>query len=241
MIVLKQVTSQMMKNGACEPILNNVSCNFPAGKITTLIGKSGAGKTTLLCIIAGLQNIKTGSITIFDQNLEDVSTQQRASLIGFVFQNYNLFPHLSALENCMQPLIVVQRLSKIQAKNRAMEILRHFDMAEYASSYPSQLSGGQQQRIAIARAVVQNPKVLLLDEPSSALDPENTALLVKYLKLFCSQGMTIICASQDMSFVKALGSTAYLVGQGTITAICNVPCLTICAQPCNVSLFVNLN
>lgn len=210
MISIRQLTIN-------RQILKNVSRDISTGSITTLIGKSGAGKTTLLRCIAGLQPIAQGNIFLENKNLDDLSAQERAGLIGFVFQNFNLFPNMTALQNCTQPLIVVQQLSPDKARTRALCMLKNLGMDTYQTSYPSQLSGGQQQRVAIARALALGPKVLLLDEPSSALDPENTMILVKLLKQLCNEGITIVLASQDMSFARAIRDQILLVQDGQIT------------------------
>lgn len=216
MIKLNQLTSATSNTRTQKPILNQVSLTISPRRITSLIGKSGSGKTTLLRCIAGLEDIGQGTITIDSKNSVDLSAQERAGLIGFVFQDFNLFPHMTVLENCMQPLMVVQGKNQQEAAQLALATLNHFDMDTYATSYPSQLSGGQKQRVAIARALALDPKVLLLDEPSSALDPENTAILVKLLKQLCAEGITIVLASQDMAFVRNIQDFLCLVVDGAI-------------------------
>ncbi len=198
-------------------VLNNITFNIPQNHITTLIGKSGVGKTTLLRCIAGLEDNYTGTIIVNNQDLKSLLPKQRASYIGFVFQNYNLFPHLTALEDCMQPLMLVLGLSKKDAKTKALETLALFDMASYQSSYPSQLSGGQQQRVALARAMALGPKILLLDEPTSALDPENTNNLVTIIKQLCTTSVTILISSQDMTFVQLIRDYVYVMQDGLLT------------------------
>lgn len=196
--------------------LNSISCDIPAGRITTFIGKSGAGKTTILRCIAGLEDYQGQIILPSGQNMKNLGPKDRAASIGFVFQNFNLFPHLTVLENCMQPLQVVLGLSQELAKEKAKETLELFGMGSYQNSYPTQLSGGQQQRVAIARALVLGPKILLLDEPTSALDPQNTMLLVNLLQRLNKQGITIVVSSQDMGFVRAIQDCMYLVEDGCI-------------------------
>ncbi len=153
---------------------------------------------------------------IDDKNSTDLSAQERAGIIGFVFQDFNLFPHLTVLENSMQPLMVVQGMNKAAAEQRARETLNHFGMETYAAALPSKLSGGQKQRVAIARALALGPKILLLDEPSSALDPENTAILIKLLKQLCEEGISVVLASQDMPFVKNIQDFVCLVVNGVV-------------------------
>ncbi len=214
MIRLNQLTSRSINTSSSNPILNQISLTINSQSITTLIGKSGAGKTTLLRSIAGLEGIKQGEILINNKNILNLSVQERAQMIGFVFQDFNLFPHMTVLENCMQPLMVIKKLSKKNALQQALASLNHFDMTAYQTSYPTQLSGGQKQRVAIARALTLGPKILLLDEPSSALDPENTSILIKLLKSLCNEGITIVLASQDMAFIKNIQADVILVANG---------------------------
>lgn len=191
-----------------QPDLKNISCTLPAQRISLLIGSSGAGKTTLLRCIAGLERAYTGSITS--------SSQDNKLAIGFVAQQFNLFANLTALENCMQPLMVVRQLNREKSLELATASLARFGMQAYADRYPSKLSGGQQQRVALARACVLDPKILLLDEPTSALDPENTAQLVTLLRSLCKAGITIVVSSQDMSFARLIADQVYFLEDGTI-------------------------
>lgn len=199
------------------PIFSDVSCVFPSGKISTIIGESGVGKTTLLKTIVGLIPLHHGSISIDQRDITTVNTQQRAELIGYVFQEFNLFRHLTALDNCIDPLRV-HGFSYEEAHARAVHELTALGMMQYADKYPSALSGGQKQRIAIARALCLNPKILLLDEPTASLDPKNTQRLVTILRNLTQQGLTVILSSQDMPFVQHIADTIYLVSNGTIQA-----------------------
>lgn len=203
-----------------QTILNNLSVSFEPGTITSIIGGSGAGKTTLMKSIAGLMPITSGSITVSGQLLNVLLPRQRAELVGYVFQDFNLFTHLTVLENCIDPLLV-HGIAYNEARMRALQVLQELGMAQYQDRYPSQLSGGQQQRVAIVRALCLNPKVILLDEPTASLDPENTDLLVHILKLLVKRGLTVALSSQDMSFVNKVFDYVCLLQAGTITEICN--------------------
>lgn len=204
-----------VRNGRC--ILDNVTCTIPAGRITTFIGASGVGKTTLLRSIARLGVAPyTGSIIINGRESDRLSTRDRAQLVGFVFQDFNLFPTMTVLENCCQPLIVVQGVAPRVARQRALEVLARFGMESYARCFPHQLSGGQQQRVALARALCCGSRTLLLDEPTSALDPVNVDLLVHLLRSLAQQGIAIAVSSQDMNFVRLIIDRVYLLEQGTI-------------------------
>lgn len=201
-------------------LLNNISCSLEPGRITGLIGKSGAGKTTLLKAFAGLITPHKGDVIINGKNIATLTANNRAQEIGYVFQNFNLFPHLTALENCIDPLIV-HGFSYSQAQQKALSMLQQLEMSEYAHKYPQALSGGQQQRVALARALCLNPRILLLDEPTASLDPANTTILVKILKKLATQGFIIALSSQDMSFVRMVFDRVYYIQEGSIAEFCD--------------------
>lgn len=200
-----------------QNILNNISCIAPAGRITTLVGKSGVGKTTLLRTVAGLNKLEwNGKIEVDGKDLKLLDRKNQSSLVGFVFQDFNLFENMTAIENCIQPLVVVKKLNNQFARQIAIETLSSLDMSKFLSAYPKNLSGGQKQRVAIARALCMGSKTLLLDEPTSALDPENTATLVELLKKLCQNGIAILISSQDMCFAKLVQDRIYLIEDGQI-------------------------
>lgn len=196
-------------------VINDVSAVFAPGVVNIIIGSSGAGKTTLLQSLAGLVSVSSGSIMIDPVKINDLSPAQRAQYIGYVFQDFNLFFHLTALENCIDPM-VVHGIARSDAQQYALQILQTLGLGDYINRYPSQLSGGQKQRVAIARALCLNPKVLLLDEPTASLDPENTDILVKILQLYAQKGLTIVLSSQDMSFANKLFDRVYYMQDGRI-------------------------
>ena len=200
-------------------ILDGVSVTLKPGTITSIIGKSGAGKTTLLKSIVGLVPVTSGTVTINGQSVTKLSPCKRAEEIGYLFQDFNLFPHLTVLENCIDPLLV-HGIAYQEARERALNSLRDLEMVQYQERYPSQLSGGQQQRVAIARALALNPRVLLLDEPTASLDPANTDLLVAIVKLLAQRGLTIGVSSQDMSFVRKIVDRVYCMQEGDIFESC---------------------
>ena len=217
MIALNNVTI-----GIPQPIVRNITCTFAQGHITTLIGPSGSGKTTILQTIAQLsQHRYTGSITIEKTEATNIAAHERALLVGFVFQNFNLFPHLTVMQNCTQSLVITKRSTRTAAQKKAQELLDQFGINMLSNRYPHELSGGQQQRVALVRALMLEPKALLLDEPTSALDPENTLLLTEMLKQLARTGIAIILSSQDLYFVQTIQDKIYLLEQGIITEECN--------------------
>jgi ABC-type polar amino acid transport system ATPase subunit len=215
MVIVRNLSVQVK----AQALLNAVSCSLLPGRITLLLGKSGAGKTTLLKSLVGLMPITDGEITFDGKPLTTLSATQRAQSIGYVFQDFNLFPHLTVLENCVDPLLV-HGVSLELAQARALELLEVLDMESYATKYPAQLSGGQQQRVAIARALCLRPRVLLLDEPTASLDPYNSAILVSLLRSLAAQGLTIALSSQDMDFARTIFDRAYYIEAGNIIETC---------------------
>ena len=165
--------------------LDRVSWQVYAGQMSMIVGPSGCGKTTLLSVIAGILNADEGSVTIFGQDVSSMSdrarTRFRAKHIGFVFQQYNLLPALTAAENAAIPLVIAG-WSKAKAVNKAKEVLSSLGMGKKADSLPNQLSGGQQQRVAISRALVHEPSLLVCDEPTAALDHETGLSVMELLR-----------------------------------------------------------
>jgi len=200
-----------------KKILKNVSCTVQAGRIMMCVGKSGVGKTTLLRAIAGLSPLGyEGEIIIDGTNLMACTSQERPSLVGFVFQDFNLFENLTVLDNCVNPMVVVKKQKRDVAIHQAYKILAELGIDQLKNVYPKSLSGGQKQRVAIARALCMGSRVLLLDEPTSALDPENTTKLVVMLKKLRQQGIAVILSSQDMNFVKKIDDIVCLIEDGCI-------------------------
>lgn len=189
-----------------QTVLKSVSCELLSGRITAFVGRSGAGKTTLLKTLAGLVPIANGEITKLGQ-------------VGYVFQDFNLFPHLTVLQNCVDPLLV-QGMDLAQAQILGQKILTQLEMQAYMNQYPAQLSGGQQQRVAIARALCLKPQILLLDEPTASLDPVNTDILVDILKKLAAQGLVVALSSQDMNFVRKIFDCVYYMQAGEILEKC---------------------
>jgi polar amino acid transport system ATP-binding protein len=183
-----------------------------------LIGPSGGGKSTLLRHLAGLEVPDAGRLWL---NGELLGTEERTlrpyrSQNGFLFQSYNLFPHLTVRENITLPLIKVHHLSPAEAQSRAEAQLRRFAMWEHADKLPRQLSGGQQQRAALIRATARRPKILFLDEPTAALDPEMTHEVLDLVLELIRDGLPVVCCTHEMTFARAAAQEVIFMAEGQI-------------------------
>lgn len=214
MITGKKITLKY-KNGSSY-ILKDVYFTLRKGRITTFIGQSGAGKTTLLKCIANLCSHYEGEIFCAQGNLSQLNAAQRASAIGFVHQQFHLFPHFNVLQNCAYGLVNTLQIPREEAEALSMQTLAALNMQAYALALPSHLSGGQQQRAAIARALVLQPEVLLLDEPTSALDPESKKGIECVLLDLVARGCTIALSSHDMPFVNKIMDYVYFLEKGEV-------------------------
>ncbi|ADH17820.1 amino acid ABC transporter ATP-binding protein [Chlamydia trachomatis] len=187
-----------------KEILSNVSFSLVPGRITLFIGRSGSGKTTILRSLVGLTPISSGSISVVGDPP------------GFVFQQPELFPHMTVLDNCAHPQMIVKKLREREAKDKALDLLGMLELREYASSYPHQLSGGQRQRVAIARALALDMRTILFDEPTSALDPFSASKFLQIVLSLKEQGMTIAISTHDILFINQCLDRVYLVDKGQI-------------------------
>lgn len=200
-------------------ILNQVSIDVRAGDLKVLIGPSGAGKSTFLQCINHLITPDSGEIYLEGQLINAKNNSSLCHLrqnVGMIFQDFNLFDHLTAVENISLALRKVRNLSKADANDRARQELQRVGLANRAGLYPAQLSGGQKQRVAIARALAMDPKVLLLDEPTSALDPELVGEVLTVINHLASNGMPMIMATHQMSFVRSLATEVLFMEAGSI-------------------------
>lgn len=216
MLVIKNLSLQYALQGPKQ--LVNISCMLAPRVITTFIGKSGAGKTSLLRCLVNVQKGYSGTVAWDGVSLAAMAESERAAIIGFVFQQGNLFPQLTVLGNCVQPLMVVKKMTREVATEKALAYLARLGMVTFKDAYPAQLSGGQQQRVAIARALCLEPKVLVLDEPTSALDPENSRILLGVLEELKKRGVAVVVSSQDMPFVRAIFDRVYLLDRARVVA-----------------------
>ena len=202
-----------------QRILDDVSFSVKKGHLKVLIGPSGAGKSTLLACINFLSPPDSGTISLDGKAVDGKSRKELLALrqqVGMIFQDFNLFDHLSALENVRVALIKVKGLDKRAATNRAMEELARVGLADKSTLYPAQLSGGQKQRVSVARALAMDPKVLLLDEPTSALDPELIGEVLTVIRDLADLGMTMVMATHQISFSASLADEFLFMERGRI-------------------------
>ncbi|MBF0582294.1 amino acid ABC transporter ATP-binding protein [Corynebacterium sp. ED61] len=198
--------------------LRDINLSVPAGQVVVLLGPSGSGKSTLCRTINRLETIDSGEIHINGELLpeEGKDLAKLRADVGMVFQSFNLFSHMTILDNVTLAPMKVRNQSKAQAKKRAMELLERVGIAAQAEKYPAQLSGGQQQRVAIARALAMDPKVMLFDEPTSALDPEMINEVLEVMADLARSGMTMVCVTHEMGFARKVANRVLFMADGAI-------------------------
>jgi polar amino acid transport system ATP-binding protein len=201
-----------------EVVLNNLSLTVPEHTATVLIGASGSGKSTLLRCVNLLETIDDGQIFLDGQEITDpaIKVDDVRRKLGMVFQSFNLFPHKSVLENITLAPIKVQNKSADEAREIAMKLLTRFDLADKSDQYPDRLSGGQQQRVAIIRSLAVNPRLLLLDEITSALDPVLVNEVLSIVRDLKQDGMTMVLATHEMGFATQVADEVCFLESGNI-------------------------
>ncbi|MFD0417043.1 amino acid ABC transporter ATP-binding protein [Streptomyces sp. NPDC127108] len=216
------------KNFGTHEVLRGIDLKVRAGEVTVVIGPSGSGKSTLLRAINHLEKLNRGSVSIDGElvgyrrrgdklyELKEREILRQRTRIGFVFQNFNLFPHLTVLENITEAPVSALRRPRAEAKERAEALLARVGLADKADAYPRQLSGGQQQRVAIARALALEPRVLLFDEPTSALDPELVGEVLDVIKDVARAGTTMIVVTHEIGFAREVADTVVFMDDGVI-------------------------
>lgn len=204
-------------------VIKGISFSVHQGEVLGIIGPSGSGKSTILRCVTQLETVTDGTISICGRTLvQDGVYAPKDELrkivldVGLVFQNFNLFPHYSVLENIVKPQITVLSKSRTEAESTARELLKKMNLSDKEKSYPCELSGGQQQRVSIARALALKPKVLFFDEPTSALDPELTGEILAVIKALAKEKMTMVVVTHEMSFARDLCDHIIFMDQGVI-------------------------
>jgi len=199
-------------------VLKNIDLSVQKGERIVVCGPSGSGKSTMIRCLNRLEEHQKGSIVVdgieLTNNLKNIDLVRRE--VGMVFQHFNLFPHLTVLENCTLAPIWVRKKPKAEAEDIAMRYLKRVRIAEQANKYPGQLSGGQQQRVAIARSLCMSPKVMLFDEPTSALDPEMVKEVLDVMIGLAEDGMTMLCVTHEMGFAKSVADRVIFMDRGEI-------------------------
>ncbi|MFD0943915.1 amino acid ABC transporter ATP-binding protein [Savagea faecisuis] len=217
MITIENVT----KTFGDHTVLQDIQLHVPQSNVIAVIGPSGAGKSTLIRTLNALEPIDSGQITIngYDIHNPKININEARSKIGFVFQNFNLYPFLTALENVTLAPIKVKKMSQADAEKRGKELLDSLGLGDKYDAYPNKLSGGQQQRVAIARALAMDPDVMLFDEPTSALDPEMVTEVLDAIRKLAVAGMTMVVVTHEMNFAKEICDEIVFMADGKIVEV----------------------
>ena len=223
--------SNLKKSFGSNEVLKGINLEVAEGEVVCIIGPSGSGKSTLLRCLNKLEEVTDGHVLIDGQDITEKTTDinKVREEIGMVFQHFNLFPHLSVIDNITLAPVELKRENKETAKARALELLETVGLSEKADAFPSSLSGGQKQRVAIARALAMNPEIMLFDEPTSALDPEMVGDVLEVMKKLAKQGMTMVVVTHEMGFAREVGHRVifmdggYIVEEGTPTEVFGNP------------------
>ncbi|MFY2992493.1 glutamine ABC transporter ATP-binding protein GlnQ [Achromobacter xylosoxidans] len=206
------------KTFGASTVLDGISLNIDAGEVVVVVGPSGSGKSTFLRCINVLETINGGDLLVDGLSVHGGAAQVREIRreAGMVFQQFNLFPQMTALQNVMFGPVHTRGQSRDEARELAEQLLRKVGLAERMNHYPSELSGGQQQRVAIARALAIKPKLMLFDEPTSALDPELRHEVLKVMRDLAEEGMTMVVVTHEMEFARKVGSRLIFIDAGKI-------------------------
>ena len=212
--------SRVNKNYGEFKALIDINAEVARGEVVVVCGPSGSGKSTLIRTVNRLEEIQSGRLTFDGRDvhgkMRSADLNRLRSRIGFVVQSFNLFPHLSALDNVALSPMKVNGLKREAARDRAMRLLDRVGLSAKAGSYPAQLSGGQQQRVAIARALAMEPPAMLFDEPTSALDPEMVGEVLTVMRSLAAEGMTMMCVTHEMGFAREVADRVWFMDAGRI-------------------------
>jgi polar amino acid transport system ATP-binding protein len=199
-------------------VLNDIDLNVARGEVLVVCGPSGSGKSTLIRCVNRLEPIQGGRLTVDGRDVQgpDVDLPQLRADVGMVFQQFNLYPHMTVLQNITLAPINVRGRARADAERIAMDLLVKVDIPDKAGAYPAQLSGGQQQRVAIARALAMQPKIMLFDEPTSALDPEMINEVLDVMVALAREGMTMLVVTHEMGFARKVAHRVIFMDEGQI-------------------------
>ena len=199
-------------------VLKGISAKFNKGDVVCIIGPSGSGKSTFLRTLNGLEDATSGDVIINGYNLTDKNTDINLvrQHVGMVFQHFNLFPNMTVLENIMYAPVELKKLTKTEAKEKALRLLEAVGLEEKKDTMPEMLSGGQKQRVAIARALAMDPDVMLFDEPTSALDPEMVGDVLDLMRRIADDGMTMLIVTHEMGFARKVAHRVMFTDAGVI-------------------------
>lgn len=197
-------------------VFSNVNLKIKKGDVIALTGKSGCGKSTLLKCINRLENINDGKIKFKGIDISEISMVELRQKIGMVFQDYNLFEHLTVLDNLIIGLIKIKKYSREESIRKALNMLKNVNLIDKKDKYPNELSGGQKQRVAIARTLLMKPDIILLDEPTSALDKEMKDSVLNLIKKIVEEDMTLIIVSHEEEFIKKVSDTIYTLSNNKL-------------------------
>lgn len=228
---VKVHVKNLKKNFGSLEVLKSISADVYEGEVVVLIGPSGSGKSTFLRCLNRLEEITGGEVVVDGVNIADKKTDinKVRENIGMVFQHFNLFPHMTVLENIMLAPVELKKMTKEEAAETGLKLLKRVGLEEKAKVYPPQLSGGQKQRVAIARALAMNPDVMLFDEPTSALDPEMVGEVLNVMKQLAADGMTMIIVTHEIGFAREVSDRVifmdggYIVEEGTHEEVLSNP------------------
>ena len=207
----------LRKSFGADEVLKGIDLSIDEKEVVVIIGPSGSGKSTLLRCMNHLEEPTGGEVVVDGITLSsEANINKVREEVGMVFQRFNLFPHMTVLENIMLAPMKVKHVSRDAAEKTARELLARVGLAEKVDAYPDNLSGGQQQRVAIARALAMHPKVMLFDEPTSALDPEMVGEVLDVMRALANEGMTMVVVTHEMGFAREVGDRLLFVDEGRI-------------------------
>lgn len=214
----KVVVTNLHKYFDDNEVLTGIDATIYEGEVVCVIGPSGSGKSTFLRCLNKLEDATSGEIIIdgFDITDKKMNINKVRENIGMVFQQFNLFQNMTVIKNIMMAPVTLKKMTKEEARKKAMELLGRVGLADKADSYPGELSGGQQQRVAIARALAMSPDIMLFDEPTSALDPEMVGEVLDVMKELAAEGMTMIVVTHEMGFAREVSDRVLFMADGVI-------------------------